>query len=125
MSDTSNTTHKVKFPFIRHEYSGPIDGEFVDGVKTWKPGTRCEHGDYQYSDEQWVADGEGLMVLEVLGAFKPGRYPERTFYLRSFIDPDGRQFGKEKVRVMASSAFKRMARGYRHQYVMNDLEETT
>ena len=35
-------THKVKFPFILQEYSGPMDGEFVDGVKTWKPGTRCE-----------------------------------------------------------------------------------
>lgn len=111
-------THKVKFPFIRQEYSGPMDGAFVDGVKTWKPGTRCERGDYEYSDEQWVADGEGFMVLEVLGAFKPGRYPERTFYLRSFIDPDGRHFGKAKVRVMASAAFKRMLKGYRHPYIL-------
>lgn len=116
------TTHKIKFPFVRYEYSGPMDGEFVDGMKTWKPGTRCEYGDYEYSDEQWVADGEGSMVLEVLGAFKPGKYPERTFYTRQFIDPDGRQFGKTKVRVMASSAFKRMLKGYRHPYLLLDEE---
>jgi hypothetical protein len=42
------SAHKVKFPFIREEYSGPMDGEFVDGVKTWKPGTRCEHGDTSF-----------------------------------------------------------------------------
>lgn len=57
MGDADNTIHKVKFPFIREVYSGPMDGEFVDDVKTWKPGTRCEHGDYEYSDEQWMADG--------------------------------------------------------------------
>lgn len=116
---TTASTHKIKFPFVRDEYSGPMDGEFVDAVKTWKPGTRCEHGDYEFSDEQWVADGEGFMVLEVLGVFKPGKYPERTFYLRHFIDPDGRQFGKANVRVIASSAFKRMLKGYRHQYIFS------
>lgn len=116
MADTSS--YRVKFPFIQDEYSGPKDGEFVEGVKSWRPGTRCEHGDYEYSDEQWVADGEGHMVLEVLGTFKPGRFPERTFYLRRFIDPAGRQFGKEKVRVIASTAFKRMLKGYRHPYLL-------
>ena len=115
---TDTTSYRVKFPFIQDEYSGLMDGEFVEAVKIWRPGTRCEHGDYKYSDEQWVADGEGYMVLEVLGTFKPGRFPERTFYLRRFIDPAGRQFGKEKVRVIASTAFKRMLKGYRYPYLL-------
>jgi hypothetical protein len=114
--------HRIKFPFVREPYSGPKDGEFVDEVQTWRPGTRVEHGDYEFSDEQWVADGEGFMVLEELGNFKPGRFPERTFYLRRFVAPDGRQFGKDKVRVIASSAFKRMLKGYRHQYLLDEQE---
>jgi hypothetical protein len=112
--------HQIKFPFVQEEYSGPKDGEFVADAKTWRPGTCVEHGDYEFSDEQWVADGEGLMVLEELGNFKPGRFPERTFYLRRFIAPDGRQFGKDKVRVISSSAFKRMLKGYRHAYIMSE-----
>ena len=121
MADATNC-YRVKFPFVQDEYSGPMDGEFVQDAKSWRPGTRCEHGDYEYSDEQWVADGEGLMTLEVLGTFKPGGFPERTFNLREFIDPDGRQFGKKKVRVIASTAFKRMLKGYRHPYLLLDQE---
>lgn len=115
-------THEITFPFVKEEYSGPKDGEFVDDIETWRPGTRVEHGDYEYSDAQWLADGEGLMVLQVVGRFKPGKYPERTFYLRSFIDPTGRQFGKDKLRVISSAAFKRMLKGYRHEYLLPETE---
>lgn len=117
---SENAIHTVKFPFVREEYSGPLDGEFVDDAKTWRPGTRVEHGDYEFSDELWLADGEGVMVLEELGSFKPGRFPMRTFYLRRFIAPDGREFGKGKVRVIATSAFRRMLKGYRHEYSLTE-----
>ena len=117
---TASEIHQIKFPFTRESYSGPLDGEFVEDSKTWRPGTRAEYGDFEFSDEQWVADGEGSMVLEVLVKFKPGRFPERTFFLRRFIGPDGREFGKQKVRVIASSAFKQMLKGYRHQYILDE-----
>lgn len=111
------TTHHIKFPFVREKYSGPLDGEIVDDVETWRPGTRRSFMQDDYdTDEWWEADGEGFMVLEELGSFKPGKYPERTFYVRSFTDPDGKQFGKAKVRVISSAAFKRMLKGYRHSY---------
>lgn len=32
--------HRIKFPFSREKYSGPLDGELVDDVLTWRPGTR-------------------------------------------------------------------------------------
>lgn len=111
--------HQIKFPFIQQKYSGPLDGALVEDAQTWRPGTSREADDDGYNPI-YSADGEGLMVLEVLGCFKPGRFPERTFYLRRFIDPDGRQFGKEKVRVIASSAFKRMLKGYRHPYELDE-----
>ena len=119
-----STVHHIKFPFIREKYSGPLDGEIVDDIDTWRPGTRREwlQDDYD-TEEWWTADGEGSMVLEELGSFKPGRFPERTFYLRRFVDPSGKQFGKDKVRVIASSAFKRMLKGYRHTYLLPETEE--
>lgn len=113
-------TFRVPYPFVLEEYSGPKDGDFYDG-KTWRPGVRFETRDsgYQYGpDTVAVADGMGEMVLEVVSRHHPGKYPERTFYLRSFVDPTGRAFGKAKVRVTTSAAFKRLARGYRHEFEM-------
>jgi len=120
-----NTIINVKFPFVRETYSGPTaePGVWANDLPTWKPGTRREwsEGDYD-TEEWWVADGEGLMLLEVLGTYKPGKYPERTFYLRRFVDPTGKEFGKAKVRVIATGAFKSMAKGYRHTYALSNKE---
>jgi hypothetical protein len=113
---------EVPFPFVREEYSGPKDGEFFEG-ESWRPGVRFETRDsgYMYDpDSVAVADSLGKMVLEVVSTHKPGRFPERTFYLRSFIDPDGRAFGKPKLRVTTSAAFRNLARGYRHEFEMSD-----
>ena len=118
-------TYKIKFPFVREDYTGPVDGKFIGEHKTWRPGTRVEYGDFEFADEAWFADGEGFMVIEELGAFKPGRFAERTFYLRRFIDPSGREFGKGKVLIIASGAFKRMLKGYRHTYQLDEEDEAT
>ncbi|AZW24455.1 hypothetical protein CS345_17375 [Bordetella bronchiseptica] len=102
------------------EYSGPKDGEFYDG-KTWRPGIRFEVRDSGYlydPDQVAIADGMGQMVLEVVSRHKPGKFPERTFFLRSFVDPNGRAFGKARLRVTTTPAFKRMAAGYRHEFEM-------
>lgn len=111
-------TFRVAYPFALEEYSGPKDGEFFDGT-TWRPGVRFEVRDSGYlydPDQVAIADGMGQMVLEVVSRHKPGKFPERTFFLRSFVDPDGRTFGKAKLRVTTTSAFKRMAAGYRHGF---------
>ncbi len=111
-------TFRVAYPFALEEYSGPKDGEFYDG-KTWRPGVRFEVRDSGYlydPDQVAIADGMGQMVLEVVSRHKPGKFPERTFFLRSFVDPNGRSFGKAKLRVTTTQAFKRMASGYRHEF---------
>lgn len=113
-------TFRVAYPFALEEYSGPKDGEFYDG-KTWRPGVRFVVRDsgYLYDPDQLaIADGMGQMVLEVVSRHKPGKFPERTFFLRSFVDPNGRAFGKAKLRVTTTPAFKRMAAGYRHEFEM-------
>lgn len=111
-------TLRVAYPFALEEYSGPKDGEFYDG-KTWRPGVRFELRSSGYlgdPDEVAIADGMGEMVLEVVSRHKPGKFPERTFFLRSFVAPDGRAFGKAKLRVTTTPAFNRMAAGYRHEF---------
>ncbi|KDC09721.1 hypothetical protein AZ19_3626 [Bordetella bronchiseptica E012] len=113
-------TFRVAYPFALEEYSGPKDGEFYDG-KTWRPGIRFEVRDSGYlydPDQVAIADGMGQMVLEVVSRHKPGKFPERTFFLRSFVDPNGRAFGKARLRVTTTPAFKRMAAGYRHEFEM-------
>ena len=42
------------------------------------------------------------------------------FTRESYSGPDGREFGKQKVRVIASSTFKQMLKGYRHQYILDE-----
>lgn len=107
---------RVPFPFVQEEYSGPKDGEFFDG-KSWRPGVRHELVS-NTGDTETLADGMGEMVLEVVSTHRPGRYPERTFFLRSFVDPTGRAFGKAKLRVTTTAAFKNLTKGYRHEFEM-------
>ena len=91
---------------------------------TGRPGapasaSRLGDSGYLYDPDQVaIADGMGQMVLEVVSRHKPGKFPERTFFLRSFVDPNGRAFGKARLRVTTTPAFKRMAAGYRHEFEM-------
>lgn len=107
--------HEIAYPFILEAYDGIKDGEDFKG-ESWRPGTRT---DYICGE----ADAMGKMVLEVVSTHKPGKFPERTFYLRSFIDPTGRQFGKQKLRVISSGGFKTMLRGYRHPYDVIGIDD--
>jgi len=63
-----------------------------------------------------VADGQGLMQLIVVGTFKPGRFPMRVFYTRSWTDPDGNTFGKGCLRITTLERFRRISRGFQHPY---------
>jgi hypothetical protein len=114
-------THEVAFPFVRGTFAA-YDEQGVTELPTWLPGTRLETADDEGYDSEYQADGMGKMVLHVVGRFRPGKYPEHTFYLRSFIDPDGGAFGKDKLRVISSAAFKRMLKGYRHEFALPETE---
>lgn len=108
----SATTHQVAYPFARSTYEAfDIDGPYIE--ECWRPGIRFE----QINDDSYaVSDGMGAMLLEEVGRFKPGRYPERVFYVRSWIDPDGKQFGIKKLRMTTATTFARLIKGYRHPY---------
>lgn len=113
-------THTVAgYPFVRYVADLIIeDGDYR--TEGWRPGCtaeedeRDEHG---YPSKVFVADGTGSMVLEVVATFKPGRFLERVFYTRRWIDPDGREFGKTStLRVATTGQFRRLLKGYRHPF---------
>ena len=112
--------YTVKFPFVRSSYVDWSDGEGIE-VKFWQPGTRVE---MVYPDDtELFADGEGKMVLKVISIHKPGKYPERIFYTRKFIDPDGKFFGKGNLHIAVVSKFRRLAESYYYDYTVDDIGE--
>lgn len=113
--------HRAPFPFVRTTWEAPpedpceMDAE-PNIQPTWKPGVEHDNID-QYSTVTY-ADGVGEVIYAVIAVFKPGSYPTRIFYLRSWIDPYGRRFGSTKLRVTTQQHFRRLIKGYRHDYEM-------
>jgi hypothetical protein len=115
--------YTLRFPFKRGEfdpypdYEDPASGALFCAPKkqpTWVPG--WDGGADQYGEHQWC-DGWGLEVRAVVGVFRPGHYPERCFYTRSWQDPDGRVFGRKGLRVIPSRDFRSWARGSRYRFL--------
>jgi hypothetical protein len=113
--------HVVPYPFYRTTHEG-YDEEGAYEAPTWRPGAECDLD--AAGCPSWAADAMGEMILEVVGRFKPpGRYPERTFFVRQWRDPNGRLFGKAKLRITTTAAFARLAKGYRHEYELTGETE--
>lgn len=110
------------YPFIRTTYEArpdDIDSLPVDRP-TWRPGVEHDYVD-EYSSRTF-ADANGEVEYTVIAVFKPGRFPSRVFYTRTWVDPDGKRFGKQKLHITTVQHFKTLIKGYRHEYEMSDLE---
>jgi hypothetical protein len=101
------------YPFVREKVS-LWDGEGMSDELSWIPGVRFEASGPE--DSEAVADGIGSIVLHVEGMFKPGRFPMRVFFTRQWVSPDSRVFGKTRLRIATLQQFRRLARGYRHEF---------
>lgn len=114
--------HEVPYPFVRDTWADHYDVAddvlVADPVQTWKPGTvASEHSSSEdEADYGSIADGIGVQILTVVGVYKPGRYPTRVFYSRQWRDPDGKVFGKTKLRMTTVAAFAVLVSGYRHPF---------
>lgn len=109
---------EVEHPFVRGTYT-EWDEDGAAEVSTWNPGVRGEFVPPDGGEE--VADGVGKQILTVVEVFKPGRFPRRIFYTRQWVRPDGRKFGKAgKLHIKTEQAFRRLIRGYRHEYRIAD-----
>ena len=115
---SAGAVFRVIYPFTKSDFE-TYDGNGPVTVKTWRPGISMESTGY--GDVDIWADSEGEMVLTVVATFKPGRFPTRVFYQRSFIDPDGRLFGKTRLLISTLEKFRRISARYQFVY---DVEET-
>lgn len=110
---------RFPYPFSRDTYTSvdaDFDGVTTAEVPTWKVGPKNE---YVYPDDtESVADAMGECVITVVSVHQPGRYPTRVFYTRTWVTPEGKAFGKTKLRVIAASAFRGWAHGYRHEFTL-------
>ena len=114
----------VAYPFVRDTYEvheADEDGYSSYNKPTWVPKTRTV---WTHSDStEEVADAVGSQILTIVSIHKPGRFPERIFYTRRWRDPDGKEFGKNNLRIKTTQAFRWLARGYRHEFRMMALAD--
>lgn len=121
---------RVPYPFCWDtfiSYPGE-DGPSVES-DTWRPGTRFVETDSRsyYDDDpdvESVADGMGFMLAEIISVHKPGRFPERVFFVRTWETPAGKVFGKTKLRITTTHAFRRLIKGYRHEFELVESGST-
>lgn len=104
------------YPFVRDTYD-----DAGDPIPTWRPGVRYELLPPDGGEEA-VADGVGEMHLRVISTHKPGRYPERVFYLRQWRDPDGRVFGSPSLKIASIHKFRRLTAGYAFPYRLQEAQ---
>jgi hypothetical protein len=104
---------KVIYPFVREAYQAFGPNGYED-LETWRPGVRFEHVGSE--DLGSVADGVGHVVYTEISRHKPGKYPTRVFFTRSWIDPDGNAFGNSCLRIVTLQKFNRLIAGYRYRY---------
>lgn len=122
----AGSEHRAPYPFVRTAWEAPPEDPYEEGgapnmQPTWKPGV--EHDNIDQYHTVTFADRMGEVVFTVIGAFKPGSYPTRIFYVRQWVDPDGKQFGSTKLRVTTQQHFRQLIKGYRHDFEMSDYED--
>lgn len=104
-------TYEVEFPFVRSTYEEWDEGGSAE-VPTWKPGFDWEQVDESSADP--VADGFGKVLYTVVSVHElPKPYHPRIYFVREWIDPDGKRFGNKKLRIMGIQAFRRRLCAYR------------
>lgn len=109
------------FPFVRHVATVlDADGDPED-IPCWKPG--CNQVNVPPDDSEPQADGQGTMRLTVVSVHTPPGFPQRVFYLRTWIDPDGKTFGRRRLIVCVTPAFRRRASGYLYGYRLTATRE--
>lgn len=115
---------EVRYPFVRVTFVSSYDESGMpESDKGWRPGCDCEKIEDGFGGYDYAADAHGQMLLEVVSTHKPGSFLDRIFYVRQWRDPDGKVFGKNKLRVTTAQSFGKLLKGYRHEYECDEAEE--
>lgn len=111
---------EIPYPFKREEYED-FDEEGRVAVATWNPGIVYEQVTPDGCTDGF-ADAMGAAIYEVVTVHKPGAFPTRVFYLRRWRTPDGKEFGKRKLRCATLGTFRGLLKGYRHPFTLEPAE---
>lgn len=111
---------RAPYPFIRDKVT-LMDEDGYSEVATWRPGVRAEM--ISPEDAGMFADAVGEIILTVVSVHKPGRFPTRVFFTRRWRSPAGREFGKGACRCVTVEKFRRLAKGYAHEFEVSDQNE--
>ena len=106
---------RVDYPFwVDTPWTSDEEGEWKQ-ESYWEIGCKKEEGDPEVGiPTSYYYHALGKMVVRVEETCKlPGR-EERIFYTRKWIDPEGKEFGKNTLHVIAKSAFTRLLKGHRY-----------
>jgi len=117
---------ETPYPFVRSTYEFPITYEppqrekFING---WSPGCKfVEFFDYDgIPSGGFIANAMGHSIVEIISIYKPGKYPIRYFYTRKWRDPDGKVFGKNRLKIKSQGGFNGDIGPYRFEF---DIEDT-
>ena len=116
MEISEHQTYSTRCPFLKSSWNdGDYDGN-LDYRETWIPGTRWEQdGD----DLLKCADGEGIVRYTVKQIVPVKGYATRVFYTTTYVDPEGKGFGKNRLKIATATVFKRYVAAP-SDYVIND-----
>ena len=103
--------YRAPYPFVMVEstyFDFELNHEMRDDP-TWRPGVEFP----EKGKPEARADGMGEVILTVVSRHKPSpKHQERVFYTRRWRDPEGREFGNDKLHVTTAQAFARRKRGW-------------
>lgn len=75
---------------------------------------------YDNIDVKSVAHGMGFQIITVVSIHDPGRpYHPRVFFTVLWQDPDGKVFGKTRLRIATYQEFRRRCGPYRYDFELD------
>lgn len=117
----------VEFPFLRtaYEHRDFIDGRWVNETRLgWRPGQTFESDGY--GDTYAWAHGMGHSVYKIIDIHKlPYPHKTRIFYIRTWIDPDGKPMGRKTVQILTPNALRDRIKKWQYPSYAVDIVEFT
>jgi hypothetical protein len=113
MTPEIGASYTVECPFLRDVHSQwDVDGP--EYSLTWRPGVEFRPAPPYGEDYDAVAHATGFVNYRVVDIHRlPKPYPARVFFVRQWVTPEGKIFGRTNLRITTLEAFKRRLAGYR------------
>jgi hypothetical protein len=101
------------YPFIRTEFT-LYEEEGACTLPSWEPGV------IRTDAEEGIAHGLGLQILTLLHVINIPSYRTRVIYNQTWVDPDGKSFGKKTLRFCSLRKYMSLRGGFRFPYVIKE-----